>query len=161
SPSTRSDPEVGRRMHPRIDRSVVFPLPDGPTNSASSPRRTSNVTESIARTAASPWAYVLVRLTAWMTASMGCLCLEDGCGIETRDLVDRDERGAGAHDDCQAQHADGERRRQQDRGAALGAAADHEPADDHGQRVTDQRADDRLLNDDAIQVTVRRPHRLE
>src|SRR6266576_2975126 len=43
-PPKRTVPRVGVRMHPRIDNSVVLPLPDGPINSVNSPRLSAKLT---------------------------------------------------------------------------------------------------------------------
>ena len=37
SPAMVTEPEVGDRMQPRMERRVVFPLPDGPISSVNSP----------------------------------------------------------------------------------------------------------------------------
>ena len=42
--STRTVPDVGVRMQPRIDSNVVLPLPDGPISSVSSPGASAMVT---------------------------------------------------------------------------------------------------------------------
>ena len=43
-PTMRTLPRVGVSMHPRIDSSVVLPLPDGPINSVSSPPLSAKLT---------------------------------------------------------------------------------------------------------------------
>ena len=54
TPATCTLPVVGRRMHPMIESSVVFPLPDGPINSSTSPLQTSRSTASKAETRTDP-----------------------------------------------------------------------------------------------------------
>ena len=43
-PPTRTVPRVGVSMHPRIDSSVVLPLPDGPISSVNSPPLSARLT---------------------------------------------------------------------------------------------------------------------
>src|SRR5262245_31498750 len=138
---TRRVPEVGRRMQPRIESSVVLPLPDGPTISANSPLRRSIETSSSAHSAASPWAYVFVRPTPSSTVLIAIHAypyspvahspLEDARWVEPRHFVDGDERRSAAHQDGHAQHADGDRPRHENGRPAFGAAANDEPTDQH------------------------------
>src|SRR5262249_19586273 len=160
SPITRSVPEVGRRMQPITDNSVVLPLPDGPTNRASSPLRRLSVTLSRARAAASPSAYVFVTLLMLIGSIMGSP-LEDHRGIEARHFVDGHERRACAHENRQPKDPERHRRRQQTRRAAHFAASNAKRAGPERERITRDSADERLLDDDAIQVPVRCADRLE
>ena len=54
-PATLSVPWVGVRMQPRIDSSVVLPLPEGPISSVSSPVLSARLTPLSARTLPAPW----------------------------------------------------------------------------------------------------------
>ena len=59
SPRTRTVPSVGVSMQPRMDSSVVLPLPDGPISSVSSPPLSARSTPLSARICATPVAEVL------------------------------------------------------------------------------------------------------
>jgi hypothetical protein len=50
----RTLPEVGRKMQPMMETSVVLPLPEGPISSITSPLATSRSTRSSARNAEGP-----------------------------------------------------------------------------------------------------------
>ena len=58
-PRTRTVPSVGVSMQPRIDSSVVLPLPDGPISNVSSPPLSDRSTPLSARICAAPTAEIL------------------------------------------------------------------------------------------------------
>ena len=59
-PASRSVPLVGDRMQPRIDSSVVLPLPEGPISRVSSPAIRSTLTPLSGITSPAPERYTLV-----------------------------------------------------------------------------------------------------
>ncbi len=76
-PAIVSVPSFGVRMHPRIERSVVLPLPDGPISSVSSPGRTSRLTPFSARTwfAPSPRIFTIPRASRMAPAGSSDICV--------------------------------------------------------------------------------------
>ncbi len=66
-PSMMTSPSVGARMQPRIDSSVVLPLPEGPISSVSSPACRVSDTPFSARTLPAPWPRSLTTLRACRT----------------------------------------------------------------------------------------------
>src|SRR5207302_2778826 len=92
SPSKRASPAVGRSRRSSSRASVDFPQPDSPTSPSVSPRATSKLTPSTARTAPvarpktdpPPSGKSLVSLTAWSTgAATGGM----GSAADTADLL--------------------------------------------------------------------------
>src|SRR5271166_6410196 len=78
-PSTSTTPEVTSKSRFTVLRSVVLPLPDGPTSTANVPRGMSSVTSA---TAASPPSY---RLTTCWNETTGCvlsIASEQGAGLQ-------------------------------------------------------------------------------
>ena len=63
SPSRYTFPPVGASSPPMQFRRVLLPEPDSPTTAANSPRSMEKETSRRARTAASPFPYVLLRFS--------------------------------------------------------------------------------------------------
>src|SRR5215467_5270331 len=152
-------------MHPMIERSVVFPLPDGPLRSITSPRGTSRSAPFNAKVRLS---YVLVTPR---TAIAGCMtppffssafsAFKNHGGIDPRDFVDGNQRRDNAHEERHSEHAGRHRRvKGNDGSASLGVVNDYD-AYQHPQDVSDDGADRSLVDDDAINKAVRRAHRLQ
>ena len=96
TPATRSVPEVGVRMQPRIDSSVVLPLPDGPISSVSSPGTSVRLTPLRARTLPAPEPSSLTmsmasRTGSWLTDSAHRLNTIAGSILVTLTIADSAE----------------------------------------------------------------------
>ena len=76
----RSVPSLGVRMQPRIDSSVVLPLPEGPISSVSSPGMSSRLTPFKALTSAAPLPSTLTMLLA---SRMGSIDLQSPYRLKT------------------------------------------------------------------------------
>src|SRR5258706_10355594 len=101
----RSLPSLGVRMQPRIDSSVVLPLPEGPISRVSSPGISSRLTPLRALTSAAPVPSTLTMLLASRMGSCDIdllsLPAEDHRWIDSYHLVDGADCRNHAHGDGQ------------------------------------------------------------